>query len=111
MCATLSRNACQNRGPQWPCGLVSNPRSLGEAPPSPVSVTDSSAATSVCETLALLLVIALLSTSKTILRRPHEGAMKVCCAQLRPQPATSAGPPARGRGEVDAGDQFIDVPS
>src|SRR4051795_2088604 len=50
MCATLSRNVCQNRGPKAPCGLPSNPRSLGDERPSRLSVADSSAGTSVGET-------------------------------------------------------------
>ena len=54
---TERQNPCQNSGPKWPVGLLSNPCSLGNEPPLPLPRTERSARTSVCETLALLLVI------------------------------------------------------
>jgi hypothetical protein len=56
---TVSRNACQNRGPKAPCGLLSHPRSLGGGPSSPLSVPDGCAGAPGCESLAFLLAIAL----------------------------------------------------
>src|SRR5262245_61442221 len=52
MCVTESRNACQNRGPKAPCGLLSIPCSLGEEPPSLLPVAEG-----LCETFTLLLDI------------------------------------------------------
>src|SRR6267154_90864 len=57
MCVTVSRKACQNRGPKAPCGLLSNPCSLGDEPPSPLSVAHGFAGMSVWETLTRLLAI------------------------------------------------------
>ena len=40
MCAKVSRNACQNCGPDSPCGLLSNPCSLGHDPQLPLLLTE-----------------------------------------------------------------------
>src|SRR5882672_2260510 len=89
MCVTVSRNACQNRGPKAPCGLLSIPLSLGGEPPSPLSVADGLAGMSAWETLTLLLAIE--STAPSC---------RTACGYLRSLHA-----------KFDAGDQFIDAAS
>src|SRR6266478_483475 len=135
MCATLSRNACQNRGPKCPCGLLSKPCSLGDEPPSPLSVRDGSAGTTACESLVLLLAMGTIVTRQCgaievmypamndricgrVIRRncslrqgrPGFRFARLCHAQLHPDSA-AIGPNSRRARQLDTGDQFIDMAS